>query len=158
MLNLSQVSEQIIALTEQWNLKLLTLKENTVTSHRNEQDRNTKQILGHMVDSASNNTHRIIHLQYQDSPISFPDYANLGNNDRWIAIQNYEQSNWENLVNLWKYSHLHLAHVINQVDKKQFGKLWVSALNEEVSLENMIADFPRHMELHLNQIKELIAQ
>jgi len=43
-----------------------------------------KETIGHLIDSASNNTYRIIHLQYQQSPLVFPDYANLGNNDRLI--------------------------------------------------------------------------
>ncbi len=95
-----------------------------------------------MVDSASNNTHRIIHLQYQGSPLSYPDYANLGNNDRWIAIQNYQEEEWELLVSLWAATHRHIAHVIAQVDEEKLragtGSL---RLNEEVTLEAMIIDF-----------------
>lgn len=67
-----------------------------------------------VVDSASNNTHRIIHLQYQASPLIFPDYANNGNNYRWIAIQNYQSEDWANLVQLWKHSNLHFVHVVEK--------------------------------------------
>ena len=49
---------------------------------RNSQDRTIKQILGHLVDSASNNMHRIVHFQYHDSPLHFPNYATNGNKDR----------------------------------------------------------------------------
>jgi hypothetical protein len=38
--------------------------KNIVATKRNSQNRTVKQIVGHLVDSASNNTHRIIHLQY----------------------------------------------------------------------------------------------
>ncbi len=69
-----------------------------------------------MVDSASNNTHRIVHLQYQESPLQFPNYATNGNNDRWIAIQDYQNENWGELIHLWKCTNLHIAHVIKNVD------------------------------------------
>jgi hypothetical protein len=109
-----------------------------------------------MVDSASNNTHRVIHLQYQPSPLIFPDYANNGNNDRWIAIQNYQSEDWNNLVQLWKYSNLHFVHVVENVDLSKLNNEWISALNDHVTLEDMITDYLRHFQLHLSEIKELI--
>ena len=84
--------------------KLFRFPKEVITQRRNTQNRTIKQIVGHMVDSASNNTHRVVHLQYRESPLEFPNYATYGNNDRWIAIQNYQDENWENLVQLWKYS------------------------------------------------------
>ena len=109
-----------------------------------------------MVDSATNNTHRIIHLQYQGNPLIFPDYAALGNNDRWIAIQNYQAENWSDLVQLWKYSNRPIIHVINNVNPDKLDNIWLSALDEEVSLRNMINGYLSHFELHLNEIEELI--
>jgi hypothetical protein len=111
-----------------------------------------------MVDSASNNTHRIIHLQYQESPINFPDYANLGNNDRWIAIQHYQEEDWFRLLALWMSVYRHLAHILLYVDQGKSDQYWVSALGEKISLKDMILDFPRHMQLHLDEIRELIDQ
>jgi hypothetical protein len=109
-----------------------------------------------MIDSASNNTHRIIHLQYQASPLIFPDYANLGNNDRWIAIQNYQNENWLDLLQLWKYSNLHIVHVINNVSIDKLYNVWISALNDTISLKDMIDDYLRHFNLHLSEIYDLI--
>ena len=109
-----------------------------------------------MADSATNNTHRIVHLHYQESPLIFPDYANLGNNDRWIAIQNYKDEDWDVLVQLWKYTNMHIAHVIKNMDSEKLGNIWISGTNEEVSLEAMVVDFPRHFKLHLSEIDELI--
>ncbi|MGQ8337939.1 hypothetical protein ACUNWD_15420 [Sunxiuqinia sp. A32] len=134
---------------------LINLPDQTVSEKKNNQHRTIKQILGHMVDSASNNTHRVIHLQYQKSPINFPDYANHGNNDRWIAIQNYQDEEWSQLVQLWKYSHLHYCHVIQQVDADKKNQVWISDNNEEFTLDMMVIDFPRHFKLHVSEIQEL---
>ena len=149
-------NEELLRLVCEWELRLLSLPEEVIGNRRNIQNRTIKQIVGHMVDSASNNTHRIIHLQYNSSPLIYPDYANLGNNDRWIAIQNYQNENWENLVQLWKYSNLHIAHVIDNVNPEKLNNEWISALQQRVSLKAMILDYLSHFKLHLNEIEDLI--
>ena len=151
------ISRELLSLIEEWEPKLSALPDEVITHRRNSQNRTIKQIAGHMVDSASNNTHRVIHLQYQESPLIYPDYANLGNNDRWIAIQNYQQENWNDLVKLWKYANIHFAHVIRYINPEKLGNVWISGLNEEISLEAMVVDFPRHFKLHIDEIDQLIA-
>lgn len=149
-------NNELIDLVTRWEPRLLALQEELLTTVRNRQNRTIKQILGHMVDSASNNTHRIIHLQYQPSPLIFPDYANLGNNDKWIAIQNYQSENWHNLVKLWKYANMHLVHVINKVNMDKIDNEWITALGEKVSLRSMITGYLPHFKLHLSEIDELL--
>lgn len=156
-MSFSDVTNGIQEGLEKWESKLNQLSENTIVNKRNIQNRNIKQILGHMVDSASNNTHRIVHLQYQDSPMRFPNYATNGNNDRWIAIQNYQNENWQNLIQLWKFSHLHLIHVVNNVNPDKLENEWISESEYgNVRLNDMITDFLRHFRLHLKEIQELI--
>jgi uncharacterized damage-inducible protein DinB len=151
-------NKELSQLLEIWEPKLSALSGEVLEKRRNSQNRTIKQILGHMVDSASNNTHRIIHLQYQSSPLSFPDYANLGNNDRWIAIQQYQSENWHDLVKLWRYSNLHIIHVINNLNPDKLDNEWISALNKRVSLRDMVLDYLNHFKLHLREIDELINQ
>ena len=95
-------------------------------------------------------------MHYQESPVSYPDYANLGNNDRWIAIQNYLEEDWDLLVKLWASTNSHIVHVIQQVEKAKLQQVWISALGEELSLQEMIMDYPMHFRLHLQEIDELI--
>lgn len=151
-------NQELLRLIEEWEPVLTTLAEEVISNRRNSQSRTIKQIVGHMVDSASNNTHRIIHMQYQPSPLIFPDYANLGNNDRWIAIQNYQDEDWRDLICLWKYANLHLVHVIRNVNPDKLDNEWITALNKTVSLKAMIIDYLRHFKLHLSEIEELINQ
>ncbi len=155
MHNFHHITLELKKLINYWEPKLLILPDDVISGKKNSQGRSIKEIVGHMVDSVSNNTHRIIHLQYQDSPITFPDYANSGNNNKWIAIQNYKEANWHNLVQLWKYAHLHICHIINNINPAKLNCIWISALNEKISLEAMVADFPRHFKLHISEIEEL---
>lgn len=149
-----EVSDEISSLAKAWEPKLLTLSEETISTRKNTQGRTIRQITGHLVDSASNNTHRVVHLQYQSSPLIFPDYANLGNNDKWISVQNYQEEEWNDLVKLFKYSMLHFAHVIRNVNSEKLGNIWITALNKPVN--EMVADFPRHFKLHLDEIEDLL--
>jgi hypothetical protein len=152
----SQIILEICALIDKWAPMLTSLPEKTISEPRNSQQRNIKQILGHLIDSTSNNTHRVVHLQYQDSPFSFPNYATFGNNDRWIAIQNYEGEDWNNMIQLWRCSLIHFCHVIKNVNEDKLGNEWISGPEKNITLYSMIVDFPRHLRLHLKEINDLI--
>jgi hypothetical protein len=148
--------QTILRLIEVGEPQLLALSEEVTSGRKNVQDRSIRQILGHLFDSASNNTHRIVHLQYRENPMSFPNYATMGNNDRWIAIQDYQHEKWYNLVQLWKYANLHFVHVVQNVDQTKLENKWVSGEDKLISLrENIEGNLP-HLELHLREIDELI--
>lgn len=155
-MDFTAITNEILQGLNAWTPKLTQLSEETIMNKRNNQGRTIKQILGHMVDSASNNTHRIVHLQYQESPFSFPNYATNGNNDRWIAIQDYQNENWNDLIQHWKFSHLHLIHVISSVNQDKLENEWISESDGNVKLKEMITDFLRHFNLHLSEIQENI--
>lgn len=148
---------ELLPLIAEWEIKFKSLSIEMISIPRNSQNRTIKQIIGHMIDSASNNTHRTIHLQYQKLPLRFPNYATCGNNDKWIEIQNYQDENWENLVQLWKYSHLHFLHVIQNINPGKLQNEWISDFKESTSLQEMVEDFPRHFKLHLSEIEFLLS-
>ena len=152
----SVITTEILLLIKEWETKLALLPNKTITEFRNSQNRTIKQILGHLIDSTSNNTHRVVHLQYQKSPFLFPNYATFGNNDRWIAIQNYQNEDWNNMIQLWKYSLLHFCHLINNVKDDNLENEWISGPDKNITLKTMIVDFPRHLKLHISEINDLI--
>lgn len=148
--------ETILALLNVWEPRLLSLSEEIISRGKNSQNRSIRQILGHLCDSASNNTHRIVHLQYRENPMSFPNYATNGNNDRWIAIQDYQHENWETIVKLWKYLNIHLVHVIRNVNPEKLENQWQSGDAKFISLRENIDAYLPHLELHLNEIECLL--
>jgi hypothetical protein len=149
------ISREISSLIDSWEDRLLNLENSVLSSRRNIQNRTIKQILGHLIDSTSNNIHRIVHLQYQKSPLEFPNYATHGNNDKWIAIQNYQNEDWKNMIQLWKYSLFHFCHIIKNVEDSKLENEWISSPNQKITLKSMIGDFPKHLLLHLSEIDEL---
>ena len=81
----SPITEGIYNVIETEEKVLTSLPEETITQKRNRQNRTIKQILGHLIDSASNNHQRMIRLQYSKDLLFFPDYRQ--DNDLWIALQ-----------------------------------------------------------------------
>lgn len=150
------VIEGLSSLIEEWEPKLSALSNDVISERRNSHNRSVKQIIGHMIDSASNNTHRTVHMHYQPSPLIFPNYATEGNNDRWIAIQNYQDEDWNDLIMLWKYSNLHFIHIVKNVDPGKLENQWECGNDCLVSMKDCIIDYLRHFKLHLNEINELI--
>jgi len=156
MIESSEITSEILSIIEYWEQKLASLPHEIITERRNSQNRTIKQILGHLIDSTSNNTHRVVHLQYQPSPFSFPNYATFGNNDRWIAIQDYQNEEWMAMIQLWKYSLLHFCHVIKNVNDDKLENEWISGPGKTITLKSMIVDFPRHLKLHMSEINDLM--
>jgi hypothetical protein len=72
-----------------------------------------KEIIGHLVDSASNNHQRFVRLQVADG-LHFPDYSQ--DNDAWVSIQTYPEANWKDLLALWRFFNLQLARIIRTVN------------------------------------------
>jgi hypothetical protein len=88
--------------------------------------------------------------------IPFSNYATFGNNDRWIAIQDYQNEDWTNMIQLWKFSLLHFCHVIKNIDDDKLLNEWIAGPDKTISLKTMIVDFPRHLKLHISEINDLI--
>jgi hypothetical protein len=105
-----------------------------------------KEILGHLVDSASNNHQRFVRAQAQER-MSFPRYVQ----DQWIAAQGYRERPWGELVELWRLYNRHLAHVMRRVPASALDNVCVVAEDEPSTLAYHMIDYVRHMEHHLRQ-------
>ena len=66
-----------------------------------------REVIGHLVDSASNNHQRFVRARFQDDLI-FTGYEQ----DAWVAAQQYQDAPWAELVSLWGFFNLHLARVM----------------------------------------------
>ncbi len=151
----SYVTNGIQTYISTWEHKLSELPADTITGRRNKQNRTIKQILGHLIDSAANNHQRIVRLQY-NKKLVFPDYQQ--DNDLWIALQDYQNEDWNTIIQLWKFYNLHMIHVIKSVDPLKLDNSWQNFENTTVSLRQMIEGYLDHIELHFGEIQELIDQ
>lgn len=133
---------------------LRNLPIEVITKRRNCQNRTIKQIVGHLIDSASNNQQRMVRLQYSKHLLVFPDYRQ--DNDLWIALQDYQDEDWNELVSLWKYYNLHIVHLIKAVDNSKLDSYWCDFEGTKVTLKEMIDGYLDHLNLHIKEIHQLI--
>ena len=106
-----------------------------------------KQILGHLVDSASNNHQRFVRALLEDE-LRWPGYDQPGS----VRVQRYSDYPWSALVELWaSYNHF-LAHVIESFPDSKRGTTCRIGDNAPMTLEELALDYIRHMEHHLSQI------
>jgi hypothetical protein len=117
-----------------------------------------KQVIGHLIDSASNNHQRFVRAQFTDDLV-FPGYQQ----DAWVAAQRYQAAPWPELVSLWQHFNLHLARVIEAVPpdirtrprtRHNLHQLaWRPvAESQPATLEYFMADYVGHLTHHLAQI------
>jgi hypothetical protein len=69
-----------------------------------------KQLLGHLIDSASNNHQRFVRAALSDA-LAFPAY----DTDGWAGLENAQEAAWGTLVALWANYNRYLAHVVSHL-------------------------------------------
>ena len=124
-----------------------------IEARSNPGDWSVKEIVGHLVDSASNNHQRFVRLQLADG-LFFPDYSQ--DNEAWVSIQGYQEASWDDLLDLWRYFNLHLARVIRTVNEKCIDHIWVVNEDRSITLGELMIDYPRHLKDHLQQVRKRI--
>jgi hypothetical protein len=117
-----------------------------------------REIVGHLVDSASNNHGRFVRAQFTDDLLC-AGYDQAA----WVARQRYSSAPWPELVTLWAHLNLHLARVMEACPpdarsrprkKHNLHEVAFRAIPpaEPATLEYFMADYVDHLEHHLAQI------
>jgi hypothetical protein len=106
-----------------------------------------KQVIGHLIDSASNNHQRFVRAALQGS-LEFPRY----DQDGCVRVQAVETASWPLLVALWKNYNLYLAHVIAHLPPSKLETLCRIGSDEPVTLQFLAEDYLNHLLHHLGQI------
>ena len=84
-------------LVESFHSFLRTIHEDKASVKLSADKWSLKEMVGHLIDSASNNHQRFVRLQLTDQ-LTFPDYGQ--NNIHWVGIQKYQERSWTALLDL----------------------------------------------------------
>ncbi len=120
-----------------------------------------REVIGHLIDSASNNHRRFVMGQVE-ADLRFPGY----DQNVWVSVQRYRDAPWANLVALWVSFNRHLAFVIEAApddvmlrpraihNLPEIG--WQPpAASEPATLAHIVRDYIAHLQHHLGQIPRL---
>src|SRR3954467_4779205 len=75
-----------------------------------------KQIIGHLIDSATNNHARFVLGQLKDDLI-FPGYDQNG----WVSTNHYQERSWADLTELWAAYNRHLHHLMSHANQEKLN-------------------------------------
>jgi DinB superfamily len=107
-----------------------------------------KQILGHLIDSASNNHQRFVRALLQDE-VRMPGYDQEG----CVRVERYQELQWGQLLALWQSYNRFLAHILAGVPEAKRRTPCFIGEHPVMTLEELAADYLRHMRHHLEQIR-----
>lgn len=106
-----------------------------------------KEVIGHLIDSASNNHQRFVRAALAPS-LDFPGYDQVGN----ARVQAFQRADWLMLVSLWAAYNRYLAHVIAHLPAAKLDTVCRIGSGEPVTLGFLAADYLKHLVHHLSQI------
>jgi len=106
-----------------------------------------KEVMGHLVDSASNNHQRFVRAALQPS-LDFPAYDQSGN----VRLQAPQEADWSLLVSLWAAYNRYLAHVIARLPASKLDTMCRIGSGNPVTLGFLATDYVTHLAHHLIQI------
>lgn len=121
-----------------------------------------KEIIGHLVDSASNNHQRFLRARFQNDLV-FPPYAQ----DDWVRAQHYQEAAWQDLLELWYTFNLHLSRVMALTPQDirerpttvhNFDRIaWQTVkAGTPSTLDYFMKDYIGHWQHHMNQIDAIL--
>jgi hypothetical protein len=117
-----------------------------------------RKVIGHLIDSASNNHCRFVMGQVQED-LRFPGY----DQEVWASTQRYHEASWANLVTLWVSFNRHLAFLVDSMSDdtllrpraahnlQEIG--WHPPSGDEpATLAHIVRDYIGHLRHHLGQM------
>jgi len=136
--------EYIINLTP----KMLTeINEENMSTKPSPTTWSKKEIIGHLIDSATNNHQRFVRGQFENIPEISYDQNN------WNEFSFYNQIESKQIISFWTIYNKQIIEIIKRIPKENLEKQ-IKIGNNILTLEFLIIDYVEHLEHHLKQIIE----
>ena len=107
-----------------------------------------KQVIGHLIDSASNNHQRFVRATLQGS-LEFPGY----DQDGCVRMQAVQQMPWPSLIALWASYNRYLAHILAHLPEDALQAPCRIGSGTPVTLQFLAEDYLRHLAHHIQQVR-----
>ncbi|HVN94723.1 MAG TPA: DinB family protein [Terracidiphilus sp.] len=107
-----------------------------------------KQIVGHLIDSATNNRQRFVRAAI-DGAYAGPGYAQ----DDWVLAHGYGSQQWDTLLRWWQTENEILMAAVDQIPEDRLASSCVVGSDAPVTLRFLIEDYLRHHQHHFKQLQ-----
>jgi len=144
---MKELGQRLLRVVDKTEPTLRAINEQESTESVMSSGWSRKQVLGHLIDSASNNHQRFVRAALQES-LEFPAYDTPGN----VEVQAVQDTDWPLLVSLWAAYNRYLAHVIAHLPPSKLETICRIGSGDPVTLEFLATDYLTHLVHHLGQI------
>lgn len=104
-----------------------------------------KEIIGHLIDSATNNHHRFVRGQFEAIPEIRYDQ------NGWNKYSFYQQIDSKQIILFWTIYNRQLIELIKRIPTDNL-KSKVKVGDNSLTIEYLIIDYVEHLEHHLKQV------
>jgi hypothetical protein len=104
-----------------------------------------KEIIGHLIDSATNNHQRFVRGQFEAIPEIRYDQ------NRWNEYSYYQQIDCKQIISFWTIYNRQLVEIIKRIPSENLKKQ-INVGDNLLTLEFLINDYVEHLEHHLKQV------
>lgn len=149
---MKMLAQQIEELIKKFKNDFYDLDEELTTIKISQDKWSIKEIIGHLIDSASNNHQRFVRMKISEE-ISFPDY----NNEEWLKAQHHQNMKFNELMNLFYFFNKLLIGIIEEVDDNQLTHKWKVTWFENkdfITLEELMIHYVDHLKGHYHHMHE----
>ena len=143
----SDISQRLSATLDEAVPMLHKIAEEQAATKPQPKKWSKKEIIGHLLDSASNNHQRFVRAAIQGK-LDFPAY----DQDPLVALERFQEMRWPDLLQFWEGYNRFLAHVIAGLPQAKAATQCVITGHDPVTLEWLTSDYVEHLKHHLNQI------
>lgn len=124
---------------------LLQIDEETFSRKERPDKWSKKEILGHLIDSATNNHQRFVRGQFEDNP------AIVYDQDKWNEYNFHQQTDPRQLIDFWTIYNKQLLFLVKHISQEHLQRTCLVG-GSFLTLDFLINDYVGHLEHHLRQI------
>ncbi|WP_407429512.1 DinB family protein [Arcticibacter sp.] len=105
-----------------------------------------KEIIGHLIDSATNNHQRFIRAQFELCPLISYDQ------NKWNQFNFYQHINGEQVILFWTVYNKQLIELFKQIPEESLKLECKTTPENSLTIDFLINDYLEHLEYHLRQV------
>jgi len=109
-----------------------------------------KEILGHLLDSLSNNHQRLSRYIAKDN-LNFPAY----DQEVFVKRAHYDSFDFQALLSIWYHYNQLLLHIIGNIPIDHLTSTITVGDRPSITLKELVEDYFAHMELHEQQVRRI---
>jgi hypothetical protein len=111
-----------------------------------------KEVLGHLLDSLSNNHQRLARHNAKGN-LAFPAYDQV----LFVKRGNYKTFDFNSLLSLWYTYNRFLLHMIANIPSDEMASTITVGDRPAVTIAQLVEDYFAHIEIHEKQVRRIMA-